>query len=46
MCRPQVIKRRDTWVKFGKVAKVPRNKNLPGEIIIADTPIMMENDEG
>lgn len=30
MCRPQVIERRDKWVKFGNAGKIPRGQNAQG----------------
>ncbi len=46
MCRPQVIERKEKWVKFGNVAKIPRGQTIPGELLIPDTPLVIEDDEG
>lgn len=46
MCRPQVIERKEKWVKFGNVAKIPRGQSTPGELLIPEAPLVIEDDQG
>ena len=46
MCRPQVIERKEKWVKFGQAKDIPRGQNRPGQLLIPETPVVIEDDEG
>lgn len=46
MCRPQVIERRDKWIKFGNVSKIARGDFPQGERTVSQIPVVIEDDEG
>ena len=45
-CRPQVLQRKNNWVKFGKLAKdVPKGENKLG-VKTQTGPVYFKDDEG